>query len=368
LPKHLVLDEVDEIRKIDKSNMISFCVDAPRHYAEAAKLAGTVSVDYTEPQSVIVSGMGGSAIGGELLKDWTRETVKVPVEVCRDYSLPAYANKKTLVFVVSYSGETEETLSAFLDAVKRKCMIVTISSGGTLREFADKLGYPNVSVPKGMAPRATLPYLFMPIPLILEKLGLIPKVASEFAEVRKVLEHISIENNPQKATNVNPTKKLALNVKDTIPVIYGFGFYRSVAQRFKTQFNENSKNPAKWEYFSELNHNETVGWEKPGKLLKRFSVILIRDSNEPPEMHKRIEVTKELMKQQRLKIHEILSEGRTKLAKMLSVVCIGDFTSVYFAILKGVDPTPVETIDLLKAKIKATGFREKVIRELEKMV
>jgi len=361
------LDSPYEIGKVDKSNMISFCVNAPRHYAEAAKLARTVSVEYSEPQSIIVTGMGGSAIGGELLKDWARDTIKVPIEVCRDYSLPTYANRNTLVFAVSYSGETEETLSSFLDAVKRKCMIVTLSSGGALNEFAEKLGYPNLLVPTGLAPRATLPYLFMPTPLILEKLELVSKVSPEFSEVTKVLKQISEENSPENANNVNLSKTLALSVKGTIPVVYGFGFYRAAAQRFKTQFNENSKNPAKWEYFSELNHNEIVGWEKPENLAECFSVILIRDASEPPEMLRRIEVTKGLMKQQKLGIFEVSSKGRSRLARMLSVVCVGDFTSVYLAVLKGIDPTPVKTIDVLKAKIKATGVREKVIRQLKKM-
>ena len=151
-----VLDDIAAIRKVDKSNMLSFCVEAPKHYGEAAKLTGKIKVDYPKPKTIIVAGMGGSAIGGELLKDWSRDKITVPIEICRDYSLPAYADKKTLVFVVSYSGETEESLSVFLDAMKRKCMPVCISSGGTLREFAERLNVPHLLVPAGMAPRATL--------------------------------------------------------------------------------------------------------------------------------------------------------------------------------------------------------------------
>jgi len=173
LPKATILDNLGEIKRIDKSNMLSFCVDAPKHYGEAAKLAETVSVSYPKPKSIIVAGMGGSAIGGELLKDWARDKLAVPIEVCREYSLPAYANKRTLVFVVSYSGETEESLSIFLDAVKRQCMIVCLSSGGTLQEFAEKLSIPHLHVPSGMAPRATLPYLFIPLCVLMEKIGLI---------------------------------------------------------------------------------------------------------------------------------------------------------------------------------------------------
>ncbi|MFZ0965096.1 MAG: bifunctional phosphoglucose/phosphomannose isomerase, partial [Candidatus Bathyarchaeia archaeon] len=143
MSKTKILDNLNEIKRIDKSDMISFCVEAPKHYAEAAKTAKTVSISYPQPQGIIVAGMGGSAIGGELLKDWARDKIAVPIEVCREYSLPAYANKNTLVFVISYSGETEESLSVFLDAIKRKCMTVCISSGGVLHEFAEKLNVPH---------------------------------------------------------------------------------------------------------------------------------------------------------------------------------------------------------------------------------
>ena len=367
MPKEKILDNLDEIKKIDRSNMLSFCVDAPKHYEKAVKLTKSFPVSYPKPHAIIVAGMGGSAIGGELLKDWTRDAVSVPVEVCREYHLPAYADENTLVFVVSYSGETEESLSTFLDAIKRKCMVVSISSGGKLQEFAKKLDVPHLSVPSGMAPRATLPYLFMPMPLILEKLGLVSHVRAESSEVIKVLKQVSHENSPEKSSSNNFSKTLASSICGTIPVIYGFGFYRAVAQRFKTQCNENSKVPAKWEFFPELNHNEIVGWEKTETLGKCFSLIFIRDKAEANEMRRRIEATKELTSKARLKAFEVWSKGKGRMAKMLSVICVGDFTSVYLAVLRGVDPTPVKTIALLKEKLKESGIKEKVVRELQKL-
>jgi glucose/mannose-6-phosphate isomerase len=366
LSKAKILDDLREIKRIDKSNMLSFCVEAPKHYAKAAEMAKAVAISYPKPQTIIVAGMGGSAIGGELLKDWARDKITVPIEVCREYSLPAYANKNTLVFVVSYSGETEETLSAFLDAVKRRCMIVCISSGGTLSKFAEKLNIPHLRVPSGMAPRATLPYLFMPLPIFLEKIGLVSDVISEISETIKILKRVSDSNEPEKPFKDNFSKKLTSDICGTVPVVYGFGFYRSVAQRFKTQFNENSKFPAKWESFSELNHNEIVGWEAVKELAKDFSIILIRDETEPEAMRQRILTTKELIRKQSVKVFEIQSVGKSMLAKMSSVICIGDFTSVYLAIMRGIDPTPVKTIDLLKEKVKQSGVKEKIIRELQK--
>jgi glucose/mannose-6-phosphate isomerase len=366
LSKAKILDNINEIKRIDKSNMLSFCVEAPKHYAEAAKIAKTVSISYPKPQTIIVAGMGGSAIGGELLKDWARDKIAVPIEVCREYSLPAYADKDTLVFVVSYSGETEESLSVFLEAIKRKCMTVCISSGGVLHEFAEKLNVPCLRVPSGMAPRATLPYLFIPLPILLNKIGLVSDVTSEISETIKILRQVSDLNSPEKPLDNNFSKKLASSICGTVPVVYGFGVYRAVAQRLKTQFNENSKVPAKWEFFPELNHNEIVGWEAVRELAKYFSVIFIRDNDGSEAMRQRIEATKELICKESVKVFEVQSIGKSMLAKMSSVICTGDFTSVYLAIMRGIDPTPVETITLLKEKMKRSGVKEKIIRELQK--
>jgi glucose/mannose-6-phosphate isomerase len=358
-----VLDDTGKMRKIDRSNMLSFCVDAAAHYREAAKIAEKISLS-SHPENIVVAGMGGSAIGGELLKDWARDKAQVPIEVSRGYMLPAYANEKSLVLIVSYSGETEETLSAFLDAAKRNCMIYCISSEGSLLEFAEKLDVPYLRVPSGMPPRAALPYLFVPLLKSLEKARIVSSVSADLSEAIKISERISSENMPQKPVKDNFAKRLASGISGSVPVVYGFGVYRSVAQRFKQQFNENSKVPSKWEFFSELNHNEIVGWEKAGKLAKCFSTIFIRDTAESNEVRSRIETTKELLHSDS-KMFEVWSQGKSALARMLSTVCVGDFTSVYLAILRNVDPTPVETISLLKQKMKKGGTKEKIIRELE---
>ncbi len=362
-----ILDNIEEIKKIDRNCMLSFCINTPKHYEEALEIAQKTPVSFQKPKTVIVAGMGGSAIGGELLKDWARDKANIPVEVNRDYSLPAYADEKTLVFIISYSGETEESLSTFLDALRRRCMIYCISSGGNLIEFAKKLHVPHLQIPSGMPPRAALPYLFSPLPLVLEKIGLISNVCSEFSEAIKTLEKVSYENSPEKAMDENFSKRLALGVCGTMPIIYGFGLYRAVSQRFKQQLNENSKVPSKWDVFPELNHNEIVGWERADKLAMCFSTVFIRDEDEPEEIKLRIEITKELMQNNVAKIFEVWSLGESKLAKILSTILIGDFTSVYLAVMRGIDPTPVRTISLLKSKMKQSGVKEKVISELQKM-
>jgi glucose/mannose-6-phosphate isomerase len=361
-----VLDDTSKINEIDKSNMLKFCVDVAKHYREAAQTAEKISLCDVTPENIIVAGMGGSAIGGELLKDWACDKAQVPIEVSRGYSLPAYADERTLVLVMSYSGETEESLSSFLDAVKRRCTIFCVSSGGSLLEFAKKLRVPYLPVTSGIPPRAALPYMFVPLLKALEKTGVFSGVSEELSEATKILESISSENEPNKPVKDNFSKMLASGINGSVPVVYGFGIYRSVAQRFKQQFNENSKIPSKWEFFSELNHNEIVGWEKAGELARFFSTIFIRDKNETNEIRSRIETTKTLMPSDS-KMFEVWSQGKSSLARMLSTVCIGDFTSVYLAVLRGVDPTPVENITVLKEKTKRIGTKDKIKHELGKL-
>lgn len=362
-----ILDDPKRIRAVDKSDMLSFSVNMAKHYLDSSKKAESIKITYPEPDNIIIAGMGGSAIGGDLLKDWAKDKTKVPIEVNREYHLPAYANKKSLVVITSYSGGTEESLSAFLDALKKKCMIFCVSSGGELVEFAKKLNVPYLQVAGGMPPRAASPHLFMPLLYVLEKTGLVPSIKQEFSEALSVLKQVCSENSTDKPSKENAAKTLAININGTVPVVYGFGFYRSVAQRFKQQFNENCKVPAKWEYFPELNHNEIVGWEKPGDLSHCFSAIFIRDKDEPVEIHSRIETTKRIMHPVGVKMFEVQSQGESTLAKMLSTISVGDFASIYLSVLRGVDPTPVETITHLKTSLNENGVKKKVLSELSRL-
>jgi glucose/mannose-6-phosphate isomerase len=360
------LDDLQEIKRVDKSGMLQFSVEASKHYREASRIAEKIIIDYPKPDNVVIAGMGGSAIGGELLKDYARNQAPVPIEVSKDYTLPAYAGKRSLVIIVSYSGDTEESLSAFLDALKRQCMVYCVSSGGSLLEHAKKLKVPFLSVLAGMPPRAASPYLLVPQLMLLEKTGLISGVSEGLEETIQILEKAGRENAPEKPAETNLAKSIASGINGTVPVIYGFGIYRAVAQRFKQQFNENSKVPAKWEVFPELDHNEIVGWEKAGSLAGKFSTVFLRDKAEPAEVRSRIEITKTLMPQAS-KQFEVWAQGKGTLAKMLYTILVGDFTSVYLAAIHNVDPTPVPTIVTLKRKLGETGMRERIIRELEKL-
>jgi glucose/mannose-6-phosphate isomerase len=246
-------------------------------------------------------------------------------------------------------------------------MIYCVSSGGALLENAERLGVPHLRVPAGIPPRAALPYLFVPLLVCMEKAGLFPSASEELSEAFQVLQKISNDNAPERPTMVNFSKALASNIGQTSPIVYGFGFYRSVAMRFKQQFNENSKVPSKWDVFSELNHNEIVGWERAGELGKCFSAIFLRDSEEPTAIQSRIEITQELVEQAGVGLLEVQAQGKSRLARMLSTICIGDFTSVYLAVLRGVDPTPVKTVNYLKDMLKQNGVKDKVISELAEL-
>lgn len=354
MSKLKVLDQPDKVKAIDKGGMLELCKKMPDFCKDAIKRAKRVKIPaiYKSPENVIVAGMGGSAIGGELLKDWLYDRASIPLEVCRDYVLPTYADENSLVMTVSYSGETEETLSAFLEAVKRRCMILTISSGGHMQTFARKLGIPHISIPTGFPPRAAIAYTFFPLVVLMKKIHVIKETDEEIEEALHILQKISEENALRVPIKNNKAKKLALEIEGTIPIVYGFKQYSAVARRLKCQFNENSKIPSKFDIFSELNHNEVVGWEAPKKLTQTFSIILLRDPKEPPEIKQRIEITKQLASKKVYKVLEIQAVGKQKLAKMLSAMYTGDLASIYLAVLRGVDPTPTKTIAHLKAEMK----------------
>jgi len=375
-----VLDDPVRIEKVDKKGMLNLCLRAHVLCREAVllsegmelprevKISSGIRIRYATPRNVIVAGMGGSSIGGELLQDFLQDVSPVPILTCNNYELPAYAGRDTLVFVNSYSGETEETLSAFVEAVKRGCMVVAITSGGHLKSFCEKLKLPCLIVPSGLPPRAALPYFFFPLLAFMKKLG-VASGNEDLTETERVLEEISRENSPQIPLEDNLAKRLAVKLRGTIPAIYGSRKLRAVAHRWKTQLNENSKAPCKYEVFPELNHNEVVGWEAAESLTKRFSVVLLRDPDEPPQLKLKIETTKRIALRKPCSVLEVHARGKSEMAKMFSLIHVGDLVSVYLAILLGVDPWPVETISKIKRELKERlGTLERLEGEVERLL
>ncbi len=373
MSKLVDLNDLTEIKNVDKSGMLDLYLRIHESYKEATELSYRVdlpealvkrrrSIDY-----VVVAGAGGSLIGGELLKDWLEETAFIPILTCDDYKLPSYVSRSSLVFVVSYSGETEETLSAFVGAIKKGCAVVAVTSGGHLEAFCRTLNVPCVIVPKGLPPRGALPYLFVPLTIFLERLNVIPSSSEELNEVVSVLKEISRANAPEVPLEENFTKALALKLNGTIPMIYGLKRYRSVAHRWKTQLNENAKIPCICESFLRLTHNEIVGWEAPRRLTKKFSVVFLRDLDEPPEVTRRVEATKAIVMKKANKVLEVYAQGKGLLSKMFSLVHIGDLVSIYLAIARGIDPKPTRAIDKIKLELSKLETIKRIEAEVERL-
>lgn len=317
----------------------------------AVKIAEKVVIPDYKFDKIVVCGMGGSAVSGDLLKDLLKNRISIPIDVCRDYHLPAYVDKNTLTFCISYSGNTEETLSQFVDCVKRKSKIIGITSGGKLEEWCKRFKLPYVSIPSGYQPRSALQYLLFSIIVCLQKLGVV-NLKKEIDETIEVLKRVKTDS----------IKKLANLMKDSTIVVYSSDEFSGVAKRVKTQINENSKMPAKYDIFPELDHNEIVGYQNE-KLNKNSFVLILRDKDEPEEIKVRIEITKDLIKDKVKGMKEIWTEGKSKLAKMMSLIFLGDVLSYELAVLNDVNPVEVENIGILKKKLKE---RLDLVEKLEK--
>ena len=373
------LDDPVALRRADEHGMLGLylgwadaILDALKR-AEQARLPAELRtrrgvVRYEKPSAVVVVGMGGSAIGGDLLRDLLWDRLEVPIEVCRDYHLPAWVKAGSLVVAISYSGNTEETLTAFSEALGRGCMVMAITSGGILGQLCRRLGAPLVEVPKGYPPRAALPYLFMPLLVLMERLGLASGLIEQARRAADTLRRMAGELGPDVPAEQNEAKKLALEILGTIPVVYGFGRFRSVAYRLKTQFNENSKMPSFANWFPALNHDEIVGWEGEEALTKTLSVLLIRSRDEPPEVRRRIELTRRIALHKASKILEIWARGSEPLEQMLSALYVGELATLYLALARDVSPYEIASINALKAGMAELGLAEKARRAAEALL
>ena len=339
------------IGKVDKSNMFRLIADFHKQCRKAVEIADSLDLpsEYADADKIVAAGLGGSAIGGDLLFTYLTEELQVPFHVVRDYELPAFVDKQTLFLAVSYSGDTEETLSAYDEAISRSARVIGITSGGKLRKRCQRDGNPVVLIPGGMPPRAALGYLFFPMLIALEHLKFVGKHSTEREETLKLLKELSEEYSlfPD-----NPAVTLAQKLYGRMPVIYGSAKNTSaVACRWRTQINENSKTFASHHVFPELDHNEIVGWEKLEQITETFRVIMLRDSGDHQRVGVRMDITKAIIGNAPAGIDEIWSQGKSSLARMFSLICLGDFVSFYLALLNGVDPTPVERIQTLKKRL-----------------
>lgn len=348
-----LLDNPEEIKKFDRSDLLAVVGRTPEMLARAVALSGSVALPkFSAVKQVVVLGMGGSAIAGDIAADLHYKKIKTPIFTVRNYFLPEFTGAETAIFVLSYSGGTEETLSGLREAEKRGARIVCVTAGGKLKEIAEARKHPLFLIPGGLQPRAALPYLLIPLLVGLERLGVSGPISERINEAISVLLKLKEELGPAVAARVNPAKQLAKKLAGKIPIIFGASATTgAVALRFKCQLNENSKATALLGLFPELNHNDIVNLAALKRENQPFCLVLMRDEDENERVKKRIEITKSLLVRQLGGANEIVSRGKSFLARLLSLIFFGDYVSVYLAIQNGLDPTPVDVITRLKKEI-----------------
>ncbi|MEW6048841.1 MAG: bifunctional phosphoglucose/phosphomannose isomerase [Bacillota bacterium] len=304
-------------------------------------------------RAVVLAGMGGSAIGGDLLKGVAADLSPVPVEVVRDYRIPAYVDDRTLFIASSYSGNTEETLAAQDEAAQAGARIVALTSGGRLGDVAARKGWPTARIPSGLPPRAALGYSLFAAIGVMEAAGLLPEMQQAMDQTIRAVQEVRERCSMRRTIRENPAKQEAVELVDRVPILFGSsGIGGAVAYRWKTQFNENSKHPAYWTSLPELDHNEVVGWEAPPPAVARqLRLVMLRIGDESPRMQRRFEATRRILEGRASGLVEHTGNGEGHLARAVALLHLGDYVSYYLAIAKGVDPTPVRFIDRLKAEL-----------------
>ena len=349
------LDNLAAISKLDKESMLDLLTGFPKQCEDALFIGENTRIKTLYKRSysnIVFTGLGGSAIGADILNTYVGGEIGIPIVVNRNYTLPNFVNNSSLIFVVSYSGNTEETLSAYSEAKKRNANTVVITSGGKLKELAFKNQDMLALIPKGYPPRCALGYSFIPAVVMLSKLGLIKNKKDEIKQAAKFLEDLEKKSlGPGVMGRRNISKEIAKKIYKKVPIIYASNRLGSVATRWRGQFAENSKVISSTHVFPEMNHNEIVGWVNPKKLLMDFVAITLKDKSDHERIKKRMTITASILKKEGFKTLEIESLGKNFLERMLSLVYIGDFTSFYLTMLYKIDPTPVERITYLKKQL-----------------
>ena len=348
----------EAIKRIDRTDMLGRVMSMPQHFREASERVKSVQVKLQSDRirNIVIAGMGGSAIGGELVKGLTHNQLPVPLAVCRSYQLPKFVESHTLVIVSSYSGNTEETLSVFQQARQRGAQIVCITSGGKIGAIAEANGLTKFSLPDGFPPRSALVHLIVPILKTLQACGFIADPAPNIHETMALLEKLGQRYRPQNDKPENLAKHLAHTLVERLPLVYAAEIYEAVAWRWKEQFCENAEILSWHNVFPELNHNELVGWGQRREMDQKFQVIYLNDARATsaeihPRVFARMKLTQSLIEKSGAPIISVAAEGESLLARFFSLIFLGDLASVYLAVLNSLDPTPVAKIDYLKSQM-----------------
>ena len=348
------LDNWALFHEIDPDDMLGRIAELPQQCRHAWANVQSLELppEYRQVNNIVVLGMGGSAIGGDLLRALAEPECALPIATNRDYTVPAFVNAETLVIASSYSGNTEETLSAFAQARERGAKLLAITTDGKLAQQARELRVPLLTFRYQSQPRAALGYSLVSLIGVVQKLGFIGDKAADLEEAAVVLEALQEEIRETVPVTKNPAKQLAKRLYGHLPVIYGAGCLAEVAHRWKTQFNENAKAWSFFEPLPELNHNAVVGYQFPKDLAERILVVMLVSSLDHPRHKARFQVTQEILTRYGIACETIEPRGESPLAQMLSAIHFGDYVSYYLALLYEIDPTPVKVIDYLKKRLE----------------
>jgi len=306
--------------------------------------------DGREITSVVVTGMGGSALAALLAKVWLKNDITIPFEVIRGYDLPSYVSDHTLVIASSYSGNTEETVSALGQASNKGAQIGVIASGGKLVEIAEGSDIAHVTLPSGLQPRMAVIYNLRALLALLENFAIVQGKSDEIEDLTQWLGQQSTAWAPNVPSEHNYAKQLAQMAVGKTPVFYGGALTSPVAYKWKISWNENAKNVSFWNEYPEFNHNEFMGWASH-PIEKPFAVFDLVSSFEHPQILRRFEISDRLLSGKRPKSTVVNLVGDSLIAQLLWGSILADYVSIYVAVLNGVDPTPVDLIEKLKKEL-----------------
>jgi glucose/mannose-6-phosphate isomerase len=336
------------IEAVDPQGMLGDILAMPLQLGDALWRAQSAEIRTADSLGgLVVCGMGGSAIGGDLALAALGDRATRPIYVVRGYAIEAWTPPETLVLCSSYSGETEETLACFEAAGAAGARRVVLTTGGSLAEAARAEGVPVIGVPSGMQPRAAVLYGVVGTLECAMACGAAPSLHSEIDTATALLERLVDEWGPDAPEDALP-KRLAHELRGKLPVIHGSEPTVAIARRWHTQLNENAKVPAFWSELPEANHNEICAWER-GTGLAPLAALFLEDPDQHPRIGRRVDLTCEEVERSGAAAIRIRARGDSRLERVLSHVLLGDLVSVYLAALEGVDPTPVDAIGRLKS-------------------
>jgi glucose/mannose-6-phosphate isomerase len=340
----------DSIEGVDREGMLGDVLAQPLQLGDALWRAQSAGIRPRDlPGGLVVCGMGGSAIGGDLALAALGDRATRPITVVRGYALESWIPPETLVLCASYSGETEETLACFEAAGAAGAQRAVLSTGGTLARLARDEGVPVIGVPAGMQPRAAVMYMTIGALECAALCGAAPALHAEIDTATALLERLIEEWGPGGADD-SLSKRVARELDGTVPVVHGAATTVPVGRRWSTQINENAKSPAFWSELPEANHNQICGWGR-GRELAPFSGVFLGDPDQHPRVRRRMELMSAEVERTGAPAVQVDARGESRLERVLSLVLLGDIVSVYLAALSGVDPTPVAAIETFKASL-----------------